>query len=661
MKEPLRLLLVEDDETDAELVRLELERGGFALDWERVDSEPLLRQALQKQWDIIISDFAMPGFNGLRAFEIYRRLAGSTPFIFVSGALGEDRAVEAMRSGARDYFLKGNLARLNAAVRRELEEARNRRERQRAEETASREQRRLAMAIEASGAGIFELRLDDEGTVDYSGAWSRILGFEAAELPARTSSLRTWLSNNLHAEDAAIAGRGLSAFLEGGASGTNRYLGEFRLRHKTGRWVDVAASATVFAWGADGAPVQIVGVLLDLSSRKHLEAQLRQAQKMEAVGQLGGGVAHDFNNLLTAILSFGAFALEAIPQEGTAADDIAEVLKAAKRAQSLTSQLLAFSRRRSVSPRVLNVNEVVASADRILRRLLGADIELVAAPAPDLWNIKVDHDDLEQVLLNLAVNARDAMPEGGKLTIETDNVHIADGYASVVHGAYIAPGDYVVIAVSDSGVGMSQETQARIFEPFFTTKDQGRGTGLGLSTCYGIVKQAEGFIWVYSELGQGTTFKVYLPRVAAPAELVAPRMEPADLRGSEVILLVEDTEQVRKVAMRSLSRLGYTVIEATNGEEALSLFQGARDEIDLLITDVVMPVLGGKQLAERVRAVRPTVRILFMSGYAKAAIAAQGILAPGTPVLQKPFTPDQLGRWVRLILDSPAGAAPESG
>ena len=370
---------------------------------------------------------------------------------------------------------------------------------------------------------------------------------------------------------------------------------------------------------------------------------------MEAVGQLAGGVAHDFNNLLTAILSFGNFALEAVAPSSPEHDDIEEVLKAAERAQSLTSQLLAFSRRKAVAPRVLSVNVVVTSAEKILRRLLGADIDLHSQLAPDVWNVKVDEDELEQVLLNLAVNARDAMAEGGRLTIETDNVALEEGYG-VMHGAQVPPGDYVVIAVSDSGTGMDAATQARIFEPFFTTKEVGRGTGLGLSTCYGIIKQAEGFIWVYSEVGQGTTFRVYLPRVTGPADTVKPQPEPSDLRGSEVIMIVEDNEQVRQLATRVLGGLGYTVLEAANGADALLALETADQRVDLLVTDVVMPILGGKQLVERLRLRHPLLPVLFMSGYAPSAITHQSLLDPGAPMLQKPFTPRILARKVRQVL-----------
>ena len=654
MTDQLHLLIVEDDENDAELVRLELERGGFELDWERVDSEAALARALLRKWDIIISDFAMPGFSGLRAFEIYKRQGADAPFIFVSGALGEERAVQAMRAGAKDYLVKGNLGRLNAVVRRELEEAKNRRERQLAEATALREQRRLALAIEASDAGVFEVGLEDGGRVDYTGAWQLILGLAPSELPSRTMDLRTWLVENIHPGDWSVATQGLDGFLDGKQT---RYVAEFRLKHKTGRWVDVAAFARVVSREPEGGALQVAGVLLDLSKRKSLEAQLRQAQKMEAVGQLAGGVAHDFNNLLTVILSFGNFALEAVPVDGSVHEDLQEVLKAAEGARSLTSQLLAFSRRKAVAPRVLSVNVVVASAERILRRLIGADIDLRAQPARDLWNVKIDQDELEQVLLNLAVNARDAMPDGGRLTIETDNIVVEDGYGAT-HGAEVPPGDYVVVAVSDSGTGMNAETQARIFEPFFTTKEVGRGTGLGLSTCYGIVKQAEGFIWVYSEVGQGTTFRVYLPRAVGPTDTVVPKPEPRDLTGSEVIMVVEDNEQVRQLATRALSRLGYSIIEAADGEEALRKLESVDRRIDLLVTDVVMPILGGRQLVERLRVRRPSIRVLYMSGYAPSAITHQGILDTGTPILQKPFTPDSLARKVRQVLDDNVAARP---
>ena len=640
MEEPLRLLHIEDDEDDAELVRRVLEKDGFSLAWERVDSEQQLRQALQQPWDIAISDFAMPGFSGMRAFEILSQERADIPFIFVSGALGEERAVEAMRAGAKDYFLKGNLARLNAAVRRELREAVNRKQRKIAEETALREQQRLALAIEASSAGVFEIKLDDRGgTVDYSGPWSEILGYRLVELPDRGDALVGWVSERIDPESPKMALVDMRRFYAGRSE---RYNAEIRLRRKNGSWVDVAVFARAVERDEKGAARRIAGVVLDLSARKHLEAQLRQAQKMEAVGRLAGGIAHDFNNLLTAILSFGSFAREALAAEDPVGLDIDEILKAGQRAQALTSQLLAFSRRKPVAPRVLNVNEVVEGTQRILRRLLGEDVQVVVQAATDLGNVRIDPDALEQVLLNLAVNARDAMPGGGTLTIRTSNVTV-DPMNSV------APGEYVGIEAIDTGTGMDAATQAQIFEPFFTTKEQGRGTGLGLATCYGIVHQAGGFISVDSTLGKGTTFHVLLPRIAEQAERRHQVRDPENILGNEVILIAEDDEQVRKIAARSLSLLGYTVIEAADGEEALNQYQRRDVGIDLLLTDIVMPRLGGKALAERLRTVRPTLPILFMTGHTTLGTVFDD---PASEVLEKPFTPRALAQKVRRLLDA---------
>jgi len=653
----LRLLLVEDDENDADLVRFELERGGFDLHCERVDNEPSLARALEHEWDVIISDFAMPGFSGLRAFDLYRAHGTQTPFIFVSGALGEDRAVEAMRAGARDYFLKGNLARLSVAVRRELAESANRRERQAAEARALRERRRLALAIEASNQGVFELGPEEERTdgsvptvLQYTGPWSAILGLESADLPRALDAGRTWWLERVHLEDRAAIRASADAFLAGRV---DRFTGELRLAHADGRHVHVAVFARATQHRPDGRVSQAVGVVHDLSARRQLEEQLRQAQKMEAVGQLAGGVAHDFNNLLTAIISFATFAHEQQPAASSAASDIEEILKAANLAQSLTKQLLAFSRRTAVNPRVLNVNDVVTSTERMLRRLLGADIDLTTALAPDLGAVKIDPDALEQVLLNMAVNARDAMARGGKLTITTRNARLetADTLAS---GGDSPPGAYVVISIADQGTGMDAAILDRIFEPFFTTKEAGRGTGLGLSTCYGIVKQAGGFITVESSLGAGTTFQVHLPQVNSPSDAARGGGARQDLRGSEVVLVVEDNPAVLKLTGRILTRLGYRVLQASNGRAARGLATNPGTRIDLLLSDLIMPVLGGRALVEQVRKIRPHLPVLLVSGYSPSTVQEGGGGLEEIPMLQKPFTPDSLGRKVRDVLDAAA-------
>ncbi|HXI60598.1 MAG TPA: ATP-binding protein, partial [Polyangia bacterium] len=375
-----------------------------------------------------------------------------------------------------------------------------------------------------------------------------------------------------------------------------------------------------------------------------------QAQKMEAVGRLAGGIAHDFNNVLSVILSYSDMMLADVRPDDPSRVDVEEIRKAAQRAADLTRQLLAFSRQQVVEPKVLDLNELLSGMDRMLRRILGEDVELASAPADQLGRIHADPSSIEQVIMNLVVNARDAMPTGGKLTIETANIDLDARYASVHLGS--TPGPHVMLAVSDTGAGMDRATQARIFEPFFSTKGPGKGTGLGLSTVFGIVQQGGGNVWVYSEPGKGTTFKVYFPRVDAKADPLQTFHFIPSVGGSETILLVEDQEQVRVVAEDILRRNGYRVIAAKDGGEALLCCETHPGAIHLMLTDVVMPQMSGAELAKRIAAIRPNTRILFMSGYTDDSVIRHGVLESGIAFLQKPFTPDSLNRKVREVLSA---------
>jgi len=386
-----------------------------------------------------------------------------------------------------------------------------------------------------------------------------------------------------------------------------------------------------------------------VTERTRLEEQLRQSQKMEAVGRLAGGVAHDFNNVLSVILTYAEMMLQDMKAGEPMRGDVEEIHKAGKRAADLTRQLLMFSRQQVLTSKVLDLNDVLASMNKMLQRILGADVELVSLPAKPLGRVRADPSSLEQVIMNLVVNARDAMPTGGQLTMETGNVVLDAGYAKEHLG--VKQGPHVMLAVSDTGSGMDKTTMARIFEPFFTTKEIGKGTGLGLSTVFGIVQQSGGSVWVYSEPGKGTTFKVYLPCVDAAVDPVRPTEPPPNSRGSETILLVEDDDQVRAAARGILERAGYQVFEARNAGEALLFSEQHSGEIHLLLTDVVMPGMSGPALAKRLAGARVDMRVLCMSGYTDDSIVRHGVLEAQIAYIQKPITPETLTTRVRQVLE----------
>ena len=415
----------------------------------------------------------------------------------------------------------------------------------------------------------------------------------------------------------------------------------------------------------NGVPVAVQGNARDITERKRAEEalrasqfQLQQSQKLEAIGQLAGGVAHDFNNMLTAIIGYTDLSLRRVGLENPIRRNLEETKKAAERAASLVRQLLAFSRKQILEPKVLDLNDVVKDMEKMLTRLIGEDINLATRLEAELGSVKADPCQVEQIIMNLVVNARDAMPRGGRVTIETANTTLDD--QTVLRHVSVEPGEYVMLAVSDTGSGMDQETQRRIFEPFFTTKDVGKGTGLGLSTVYGIVKQSGGYIWVYSEPGLGTMFKVYLPRIddATAVNVETLAQQATALRGSETILLVEDEEVVRGLTRKILMQAGYNVLDANGGEEAIRVCRAHNGPIHLLVTDVVMPEISGKEVAERLLQLRPAIRVIFMSGYTDEAIVQHGALDANVEFIQKPFTWIGLTRKVRDVLNRNAVSNP---
>jgi two-component system, cell cycle sensor histidine kinase and response regulator CckA len=421
---------------------------------------------------------------------------------------------------------------------------------------------------------------------------------------------------------------------------------EWRQRTKTGRIVDVEMAVHEVKYG--GRPATLA-LLTNISGRRQLQDQLRQAQKMEAVGMLAGGVAHDFNNLLTIITGYSQLILNNMPPNDPSRHSAEQIIKAGERAAALTRQLLAFSRREVQELKVLDLNQLVTGLSAMLRRLIGEDVDLRLALRPDLGRVNADPGQLEQVIMNLVVNARDAMPKGGALTIETANVDLDEDYAG--RHIHVKPGPYTMLAVNDTGSGMDAETQARVFEPFFTTKRSGQGTGLGLSTVFGIVKQSGGSVEVCSEPGRGTSIKVYLPRINQPISIESPGAGMKTRRGTETILLVEDEDMVRTLVRDALRREGYRVLDAAGPAEAQRIAESQTTPIDLLITDVVMPKLSGRELADYLSRRRPAMKVLYMSGYTDSAVVNSGILRKDVAFLQKPFTPAALADKVREVLE----------
>ena len=517
------------------------------------------------------------------------------------------------------------------------------RERQAAEALRG-SQERLRLALEATALGPWDWDLRTNA-VDFSPEWKRQIGYEPHEIPSRYEE---WESR-VHPSDRDRVLGALHGYLEGRQP---EYVVEFRLRHKDGsyRWIYTRGS---LLRNAAGEATHMLGCHLDITERKRIEDQFRQAQKMEAVGRLAGGIAHDFNNLLTAIVGYAELALAQVNDDDPLRSDIEQIRNAGHSAGSLTRQLLAFSRKQLLQPQIIDVNTIVIRMTGLLRRLIGEHIELRTRLTQPLGRVSADPGQIEQVILNLALNARDAMPRGGTLSIATANADLDESYVADHPGSTVGP--HVMLAIRDTGIGMERAVQERLFEPFYTTKELGKGTGLGLATVYGIVKQSGGSIYVYSKPRRGTSFKVYLPSVQTALDNVPASVQvPTRLHGSETILLVEDQSETRSVAHDVLTRNGYRVLAAPNAHHALEQVRKHHSQIDLLLTDVVMPGISGRDLAEQFLRRHPHARVLYTSGYTDDSVLQQGILDQTVAFIQKPFTPMELLQKVRETLDADA-------
>jgi len=638
----LRILILEDVPTDAELMERELRKTGLKYASIRVDTrDAFLKELGDFSPDIVLSDYSLPRFTGLEAIGLVKERFPLIPIIIVTGSISEETAVECMKAGAADYVLKDNLVRLSPALQMALEKKQLREEKGQAEEALRESEEKYRTILESIEDGYFEVDLTGNFKF-FNDSMCKIRGYSKDELI---------VMNNRDYMDPETSKKVYEIFNRVYKTGESVKGVEWESIRKDGSKIYSESSISLMKDSKD-QPIGFQGIVRDITERKNLEKQLIQSQKMEAVGRLAGGVAHDFNNLMTIVIGNADMLLMSLTKDDPLREDVEEIKKAGGRSTSLTRQLLAFSRRQVLQPMVLNLNTVLAETDKMLRRLIGEDLEMATILESELGKVNIDPGQVEQVIMNLAINARDAMPGGGKFTIETANVDLDREYAHKKGVMELQPGPYVMLAISDKGIGMDKETQSQIFDPFFTTKPKAKGTGLGLSTVYGIVKQSGGYIWVYSEPGQGTTFKIYLPRVQGEEASLKKEPVPKELlQGSETVLMVEDDEAVRNFSKKVLKRSGYNILEAQDGEEALMVSRAHEGPIHLLLTDVVMPKMSGRELADRLQELRPETKVLFMSGYTDNAIIRHGTLRSDVNFMQKPFTPELLSQRIRRILD----------
>ena len=648
MAKPLNLLIVEDNPADAELMLHALRRAEFDPTATRVETEKDYREHLNQAPEIVLSDFSMPEFDAIQALSIMQERKQDIPIIIVSGSIGEDRAVQIMQRGATDYIVKDRMGRLGQAVDQALAQKKLRETKKKADRALFESEELARNAFDCTHIGLVVTTLDYR-FLRVNKAFIEMMGYSKPDI------LKLSMIDVTHPEDHAESDSRMKAVLSGEVP---YFQLEKRYIHKEGHILWGLANISCLN-DVDGNRAHYVCQVQDITERRQLAEQLRQAQKMEAIGLLAGGISHDFNNLLTVINGRSELIIMRNKVDEKTRSELELIHKTGERAAALTRQLLAFSRQQLLEPKVINLNTVAGETEAMLRRLIPENISLKTILDSSVPPILADPSQIEQVIVNLVVNARDAMPKGGKLTLETCHAELSETYCRT--RGDVKPGHYVMLTVSDSGTGMPPAVAARIFEPFYTTKEVGKGTGLGLSTVYGIVKQSNGHIAVYSEVGKGTVFKIYLPYApnnAAPT--VSHPTLNAVTTGTETILLVEDDVGVRGLTQDILEMNGYSVHTAINGRIALEFFKKLNSKIDLVITDVVMPEMNGPELVLSLRILRPELKVLFTSGYPDRALVHNGTLSAEFSFIQKPFTAAHFGNKVREILDAPKSPAVQS-
>jgi two-component system, cell cycle sensor histidine kinase and response regulator CckA len=646
---PLRVLIAEDDPNDLELCLRSLKKSGLGFEAQTASTrDEFVRKLGEACFDVVISDYRMKGWTGMDALASVRERAPQTPVILLTGTLGDELAVECLKLGVTDYILKENMTRLPSALRRAREETEMRAAEMQAIAALRESEARYRGLVNNATYGIYWVTGNGD-LLFVNPALVRMLGYQSEQ------DLLSIGNSHLFYADPGVRDRVHSEYDRNGRVDT-----VVEWRRKDGKIISVRLNGrTVIDPSREEPCVEVI--VEDVTNRLQLEKQLVQAQKFEAIGQLAGGIAHDFNNMIGAIIGWADLGTEETDPGSRIHRHFEKVRQQADRAAALTKQLLAFARRQILEPRSIDLNQVTVEALSLLENVIGSNIEIGASLAPDLAIVRADPVQIEQVLMNLCINARDAMPDGGSLKVETCNIILDHAFCTLEPQA--RPGDYAVLSVTDTGTGMDRATLDRIFEPFFTTKELGKGTGLGLATVYGIVTQHGGFMQVSSELGSGTTFRAYFPAsTEAPRTEVACDADPMR-RGSETILIAEDHEALRQVAHETLARLGYHVISAVDGEEAVHKFVANSRRVDLALLDVMLPKLSGTEVFARIREENPELPVILSTGYSPDISQLDRVRQRGLPILQKPYSPHELARRVRETLDQRRelvlGVAPE--